>query len=95
ALYRLLLIQAYQIGVGRTIELLQGEQLGRAARYFAAHADRFSAADIQVGMIYHNLGRRDIGMMTLYYVSDVRIASEALCAARGMQGDPWCTSGAK
>jgi hypothetical protein len=77
-LYGLLLTQAYQIGVGRTIELLQDEELGKAAQYFAAHADHLSAEDIQVGMIYHNLGRRDLGMLTLYYVTDVGIATEAL-----------------
>ena len=89
-LYRLLLTQAYQIGVGRMIELLQDEELGKAARYFSVHADRFSAGDIQVGMIYHNLGRRDLGMLTLYYVTDVGIATEALCASRAMHNDVWC-----
>ena len=89
-LYGLLLTQAYQIGVGRMIELLQDEELGKAAQYFAAHADHFSAEDIQVGMIYHNLGRRDLGMLTLYYVTDVGIATEALCASSEMQNDAWC-----
>lgn len=89
-LYGLLLTQAYQIGVGRMIELLQDDELGKAAQYFAAHADRLSAEDIQAGMIYHNLGRRDLGMMTLYYVTDVGIATEALCASSEMQNDAWC-----
>ena len=89
-LYGLLLTQTYQIGVGRMIELLQDEELGKAAQYFAAHADRFSAEGIQVGMIYHNLGRRDLGMRTLYYVTDVGIATEALCASSEMQNDAWC-----
>ncbi len=89
-LYSLLLTQAYQIGVGRMIELLQDDELGKAAQYFAAHADQFSAEDIQVGMIYHNLGRRDLGMKTLYYVTDVAIAAEALCASREMRNDAWC-----
>lgn len=89
-LYSLLLTQAYQIGVGRMIELLQDDELGKAAQYFAAHADRLSAEDIQLGMIYHNLGRRDIGMLTLYYVTDVGIATEALCASSEMQNDAWC-----
>jgi len=89
-LYGLLLTQTYQIGVGRMIELLQDEELGRAAQYFAAHADHFSAEDIQVGMIYHNLGRRDLGMLSLYYVTDVGIATEALCASSKMQNDEWC-----
>jgi hypothetical protein len=89
-LYSLLLTQAYQIGVGRMIELLQDDELGKAARYFAAHADQLSAEDIQVGMIYHNMGRRDLGMKTLYYVTDVGIATEALCASSEMQNDAWC-----
>jgi len=89
-LYGLLLTQTYQISVGRMIELLQDNELGKAAQYFAAHADRFSAEDIQVGMIYHNLGRRDLGMLTLYYVTDVGIATEALCASSEMQNDAWC-----
>jgi hypothetical protein len=90
SLYGLLLTQAYQIGVGRMIELLQDDELGKAAQYFAAHADQLSAEDIQLGMIYHNLGRRDLGMMTLYYVTDVGIATEALCASSEMQNDAWC-----
>ena len=89
-LYSLLLTQAYQIGIGRMIELLQDKELGKAAQYFAAHADRFSAEDIQLGMIYHNMGRRDLGMLTLYYVTDVGIATEALCASSEMQNDAWC-----
>ncbi len=89
-LYSLLLTQAYQIGVGRMIELLQDDELGKAAQYFAAHAEHLSAQDIQVGMIYHNLGRRDLGMKTLYYVTDVGIATKALCASSEMQNDAWC-----
>ena len=89
-LYRLLLIQAYQIGVGRMIELLKDKELGEAARYFAQHEDRFNAEDIQTGMMFHNLGRRDIGMMTLYYVTDVGIATRALCASKTMHDDLWC-----
>ena len=90
ALYGFLLTQAYQIGVGRTIELLQDEVLGRAAAYFAANQQRFSARDIQVGLIYHNLGRRDLGLLSLYYVTDARLAQEALCEASVMKTDPWC-----
>ena len=89
-LYRLLLTQAYQIGVGRMIELLQGDELGKAARYFAAHAKHYTARDIRVGIVYHNLGRRDIGLMTLFYDTDIRIATRALCASSAMQADPWC-----
>jgi hypothetical protein len=77
-LYTLLLVQAYQLGVGRTVQLLLDDELGRAARYFAEHQEQFSAEDIQVGMIFHNLGRRDIGMLTLYYVTDTHLATDAL-----------------
>lgn len=89
-LYGLLLTQAYQIGVGRTIQLLTDEELGKAARYFAENQERFSAEDIQVGMIYHNLGREDIGLRSLYYVTDIRLAQEALCASRAMKDYAWC-----
>ena len=77
-LYALLLVQAYQIGVGRAIQLLQDAELGAAARHFATFHEQFSAEDILVGMIYHNLGRRDIGMLTLYYVTDTGLATKAL-----------------
>ncbi len=89
-LYGLLLTQAYQIGVGRTTQLLKDDELGAAARYFAANHERFSADDIQVGLIYHNMGRRDIGLRTLYYVTDTQIARDALCASNTMRDDPWC-----
>jgi hypothetical protein len=79
ALYDLLLTQAHQIGVGRAIQLLQDEELGKAARYFAEHQGRFSAEDILVGMIMHNLGRRDIGLLSLYYVTDARLVQSRLC----------------
>ena len=90
-LYGLLLTQAYQIGVGRTTQLLEDEELGAAARYFASNHERFSADDIHIGLIYHNMGRRDIGLRTLYYVTDIRIAREALCASDAMSDDPWCS----
>jgi hypothetical protein len=77
-LYTLLLVQTYQIGVGRSTQLLEDEELGRSARYFSEFHERFSAEDILLGMIFHNLGRRDIGMLTLYYVTDTQLATEAL-----------------
>lgn len=89
-LYGMLLVQAYQIGVGRTIELLQDPELGAAAQYFAAHHQMFTAEDIAVGMIYHNLGRKDLGLLSLYYVVDAQIAAGALCAKPSMKNDPWC-----
>lgn len=89
-LYGQLLTQAYQIGVGRTVQLLVDEDMGRAARYFADNHRNFSAEDIQVGMIYHNVGREDIGLRTLYYVTDIRLAQDALCASQGMADHAWC-----
>jgi hypothetical protein len=77
-LYDLLLTQTYLIGVGRATELLNDHVLGEAARYFAVNHLRFSAEDILVGLIYHNMGRRDIGLRTLYYVTDVHLAQSAL-----------------
>lgn len=89
-LYDLLLNQAWVIGVGRTRELLMDEELGRAARYFAEHEENFSAQDVLVGMIYHNMGRRDLGPLSLYYVTDARLALATLCASASMQSDIWC-----
>lgn len=93
ALYDLLLTQAYQIGVGRAIELLTGDELGQAARYFAEHQATFSPEDILVGMIYHNVGREDIGLRTLYYVTDTRLAQKKLCASSSMKTHRWCQTG--
>lgn len=79
-LYRLLMLQAYHSGVGRVIALLDDANLGRPARYFAEHHPRFSAGDIALGMVFHNLGRNRLGFASLYYVTDVSIAAQAACA---------------
>lgn len=79
ALFRMLLVQTYHSGVGRISALLSDESLNGPARYFAANAERFSAGDIALGMVYHNLGREQLGFASLYYVVDVSIASEAAC----------------
>lgn len=89
-LYDLLLTQAYQIGVGRTLQLLNDEDMGRAARYFAANQSRFTAEDILVGIIFHNLGRRDIGLLSLYYVTDARLAQARLCKTGFGPLASWC-----
>jgi hypothetical protein len=78
-LYQMLLVQAYHTGVGRVRSLLIDESLNGPAHYFAAHAARFTAGDISLGMIFHNLGREDLGFAALYYVADVAIATEAAC----------------
>lgn len=89
-LYDLLLTQAHQIGVGRTMQLLQDEELGQPARYFAANQGRFSAEDMLVGMLLHNLGRRDIGLMSLYYVTDARLVQARLCTTGFAPLATWC-----
>jgi hypothetical protein len=82
-LYGMLLVQAYHAGVGRVRALLVDESLNAPARYFAAHHERFSAGDIALGMIFHNLGRNRLGFASLYYVTDVSIATQAVCERLG------------
>lgn len=79
-LYRLLLVQAYHGGIGRVSALMTDAALNGAARYFAAHHQRFTAGDVALGMVYHNLGRSRFGFASLYYVTDVSLATEAACA---------------
>ncbi|MGD8830633.1 MAG: transglycosylase SLT domain-containing protein [Pseudomonadales bacterium] len=89
-LYRMLLVQSYHTGIGRVISLLDDPSLNGPARYFAAHADRFSAGDIALGMVFHNLGRDELGFAALYYVADVAVAAAAVCE-RERKGDlPGC-----
>lgn len=78
-LYQMLLIQAYHTGIGRVRSLLIDESLNAPALYFAKHASRFTAGDIALGMIFHNLGREEIGFAALYYVADVSVAAAAAC----------------
>ena len=94
-LYNLLLVMAYNVGVGRMEELLDDPELGKPARYFAAHPEHFSANDIALGMLYHNLGRKDIGFSALYYMIDVRIAAHKLCRQLPAAGTPWCPENPK
>ena len=49
------------------------------AKYFAANGSRFSAGDIALGIIFHNLGHEELGFAALYYVADVSIATAAAC----------------
>ncbi len=79
ALYRMLLVQAYHDGVGRVSALLTDDELNGPARYFAEYPEPFSAGDIALGMVFHNLGRRGFGFASLYYVTDVSIAAEEAC----------------
>lgn len=82
-LYRLLMIQAYHSGVGRVMALMTDDGLTGPARYFARHHEDFAAADIALGMVFHNLGRRRFGFASLYYVTDVTLAAAAACARLG------------
>lgn len=79
-LYALLLIQAYHGGVGRVAGLMSDPETQGAAQYFARHHERFSAGDIALGLIFHNLGRNQLGFASLYYVIDVGIATQVACA---------------
>lgn len=81
-LYSLLLVQAYHGGIGRLMQLLGDGEPGAAARYFAADAERYSAEDIALGLVFHNMGRISLGLDSLYYLIDVRIATEAVCDTR-------------
>ena len=90
-LYQMLLVQAYHTGVGRVQSLLMDETLNEPARYFASNHAPFTAGDIALGMIFHNLGREELGFATLYYVADVAIATTEACQRVGDL--PGCSSG--
>ena len=89
-LYAMLLVQAYHGGVGRISELLKEGEAGKAGLHFAHHHSRFSAEEIALGLIFHNLGRNNLGLASLYYLVDVEIASEALCKRRELRGENFC-----
>ncbi len=78
-LYSLLLVQAYHSGIGRLREMLGDEEPGVAAQKLVAEHERYSAEDMALGIIFHNLGRIDLGLASLYYLVDVAIASEVVC----------------
>lgn len=89
-LFTLLLVQAYHGGVGRVVSLLKDEKLSQPAAYFAREHENFSAGDILFGIIFHNLGRDRLGLASLYYVADVQLAVEALCATPKLKKAPFC-----
>lgn len=78
-LYAYLLLQAYHGGIGRIRDLLTDPDMNGAAIYFARHAEKFSAGDIALGMVFHNLGRNQLGFYSWYYVVDVGIAKRYAC----------------
>ena len=75
----MLLIQAYHGGIGRITQLLTEAPANKATLYFAEHHQHFSAGDIALGLIYHNLGREQLGFASLYYVADVAVATDMAC----------------
>jgi len=85
-LYLLLLVQAYHGGVGRITSLLavpetaDENSLSRAADYFAVYHERFSAEDIALGLVYHNMGRKQLAMASLYYLVDVNIVANKVAS---------------
>lgn len=78
-LYSMLLLQAYHGGIGRITNLLIDPEISKAATYFAKHYKNYSAGDIALGMIFHNLGRNELSFASLYYVVDVAVATEEVC----------------
>lgn len=81
ALYSLLLVQAYHSGIGRMRQLLGDGEAGLAAKRLAADHERYSAGDLALGIIFHNMGRIDLGLSSLFYLVDVSIARDAVCRA--------------
>lgn len=80
ALFARLLMQTYHSGIGHMTELLEGDEQGRAAAYFAENHKRFSAAEMATGMLYHNLGRPPWGWDSLVYLIDIDIVMDEICA---------------
>lgn len=80
-LYSLLLLQAYHGGFGRIRDLLGEGESGVAAQKLLSDHERYSAEDLALGMVFHNLGRVDLGLASLYYLVDVAIAGEKVCEA--------------
>lgn len=86
-LYSMLLIQAYHGGVVRISRLFTDAELSGAARYFARHHEGFTAGDIALGLIFHNMGRNSLGFASLYYAVDVGIAQRRACqVVKGLAG---------
>lgn len=89
-LYDLLLIQAYHGGVGRVRSLLIDPDLSRPAEFYSQDDRPFTAGDIAFGMIFNNIGKKQLGMASLYYVADVTLATRELCTHRKMRGESMC-----
>ena len=81
-LYHLLLLQSYHAGIGRMRELLDDSLTGKAAAWYVSRQRHFSAEDIALSLILHNLGRRELGMASLYYMVDVSLATRSFNKTR-------------
>ncbi|MCW8879598.1 MAG: hypothetical protein OQK51_21270, partial [Kangiellaceae bacterium] len=66
-LFSLLLIQSYHSGIGRMSRLLSDASLNKASVHFAQNHANYSAEDIASGIIFHNQGRQELGLASLYY----------------------------
>ncbi|MEJ2043378.1 MAG: hypothetical protein P8X89_08885 [Reinekea sp.] len=78
-LFSLLLVQTYHSGIGNMLKLLGEEAQGEAAKYFAEHQADYSAEDIALGLLFHNLGREPWGWNSLYYVTDILLVESLIC----------------
>jgi hypothetical protein len=80
-LYARLMVQSYHTGMETVRKLLNGRgSESKAARYYAKHQHVFSAADIALGMMMHNIGRGSlrIGLASARYVIDAEVGLQAL-----------------
>jgi hypothetical protein len=91
-LYAMLLVQAYHGGIGRISALLKDDLQGKASIHFSKNHTAYSAEEIALGLIFHNLGRNNLGMASLYYLVDVEIASEELCRQKSVKQAEFCRS---
>ncbi|MBV1908999.1 MAG: hypothetical protein KUG78_06725 [Kangiellaceae bacterium] len=83
-IFSMLLVQTYHSGIGRMANILTEQKLNQAASFFATNHQHYSAEDIATGIIYHNMGRQDLGMASLYYVIDVAIVANKLCEKKAL-----------
>lgn len=91
-LFSMLLVQSYHSGIGRISRLLDDPMFNQAALHFSQNHDNYSAEDIATGIIYHNLGRNDLGFASLYYVVDVALTAKKLCYHKDLKKAWFCKS---
>ena len=89
-LFSLLLIQSYHGGIGRISRLLSDPEFTRASKHFAQHHDNYSAEDIATGIIFHNLGRLELGLASLNYATDIVIVASKLCEQSDLRSQWFC-----